>query len=63
MIHNPMVEILGAKEIIVCAGAGGVGKTTTRAGADDDLLRAEDLDHRVVDHSAATCSSITSARS
>jgi anion-transporting ArsA/GET3 family ATPase len=31
VIHNPMVEILGAKEIIVCAGAGGVGKTTTAA--------------------------------
>ncbi|MGH2752997.1 MAG: ArsA family ATPase [Actinomycetota bacterium] len=28
---NPIQEILGKKEIVVCAGAGGVGKTTTSA--------------------------------
>ncbi len=28
---NPIAELLGRKEIIVCAGAGGVGKTTTAA--------------------------------
>ena len=28
---NPIQEILAKKEIIVCAGAGGVGKTTTSA--------------------------------
>jgi anion-transporting ArsA/GET3 family ATPase len=28
---NPITEILSKKEIVVCAGAGGVGKTTTSA--------------------------------
>jgi anion-transporting ArsA/GET3 family ATPase len=28
---NPIGEILGSKEIVVCAGSGGVGKTTTSA--------------------------------
>ena len=28
---NPLAEIVNSKEIIVCAGAGGVGKTTTAA--------------------------------
>jgi anion-transporting ArsA/GET3 family ATPase len=28
---NPLTEIVGRKEIVVCAGSGGVGKTTTAA--------------------------------
>ena len=28
---NPISEILATKEVVVCAGAGGVGKTTTAA--------------------------------
>ena len=29
--HNPIAEIVATKEVIVCAGSGGVGKTTTAA--------------------------------